>query len=79
MITILDTNDNYDSVCFFFNDSHYCDKSLSIIVTIPSKNLLVSRLSWSTRGTDTSAEGLRNVPRGIVAIYQSFLSRSSRK
>ncbi|KAF9222571.1 hypothetical protein BS17DRAFT_802813 [Gyrodon lividus] len=62
---------------------HYCDRSLSIVMAIPSENPIVAAnlplVLDRSQGTDISAEALRNALLGVAAIHQSFLlSQSSR-
>ncbi|KAH7888543.1 fungal-specific transcription factor domain-containing protein [Phlebopus sp. FC_14] len=56
---------------------HYCDKSLSIIMAIPSENPIVAAnlplVLDRPPGTDTAAEALRMALLGVAAIHQSFL------
>ncbi|KIJ67948.1 hypothetical protein HYDPIDRAFT_25403 [Hydnomerulius pinastri MD-312] len=56
---------------------HYCDRSLSIIMAIPSENpVLAANLPLvldRPQGSDVSAEALRNALLGVAAIHQSFL------
>ncbi|KAH7929898.1 hypothetical protein BV22DRAFT_1080190 [Leucogyrophana mollusca] len=56
---------------------HYCDKSMSIIMAIPSENPVVAAnlplVFNRPPGSDTSAEALRMALLGVAAIHQSFL------
>ncbi|KAH7913705.1 fungal-specific transcription factor domain-containing protein [Hygrophoropsis aurantiaca] len=56
---------------------HYCDKSMSIIMAIPSENPIVAAnlplVLDRTPGSDIPAEALRMALLGVAAIHQSFL------
>lgn len=47
MITTLDTNDNNDSICFSLKIRLYCDRSLSIVMAIPSENPVAANFACS--------------------------------